>query len=43
MKDFLVVTEQPVERVLRFLVGLALLSLVFVGPTHNIGIAGDVL
>ena len=32
MKDFLTVTEHPVERVLRVLVGLALLSLVFVGP-----------
>lgn len=32
MKDFLVVTEHPVERVLRVLAGLALLSLVFVGP-----------
>jgi hypothetical protein len=32
MKDFLVVTEHPVERVLRVLVGIGLLSLVFVGP-----------
>ncbi len=32
MKKFLVVTEHPVERVLRILVGLGLLSLVLVGP-----------
>jgi hypothetical protein len=32
MKDFLVVTEHPAERVIRVLVGLGLLSLVFVGP-----------
>jgi hypothetical protein len=32
MKDFLVVTEHPVERVVRVLVGLAILSLVFIGP-----------
>ena len=32
MKNFLVVTEHPVERVLRVLVGVVLLSLVFVGP-----------
>jgi hypothetical protein len=32
MKDFLVVTEHPVERVIRVLVGLAILSLVFLGP-----------
>ncbi len=32
MKDFLIVTEHPVERVLRALVGLAILSLVFFGP-----------
>jgi hypothetical protein len=32
MKDFLVVTEHPIERVFRVLVGIGLLSLVFVGP-----------
>ncbi len=32
MKKFLVVTEHPVERVVRVLLGLAILSLVFVGP-----------
>lgn len=32
MKDFMVVTEHPVERVLRVLLGLAILSLVFFGP-----------
>lgn len=32
MKDFLQVTEHPVERVLRVLVGLGVISLAFVGP-----------
>ncbi len=32
MKSFLVVTEHPVERVVRVLIGPGLLSLVFVGP-----------
>ena len=32
MKNFLVVTEHPVERVLRVLVGVVVLSLVFLGP-----------
>jgi len=32
MRNFLVVTEHPVERVIRVLLGLVLLSLVFVGP-----------
>lgn len=32
MNKFLVVTEHPVERVVRVLVGLGVLSLVFVGP-----------
>lgn len=32
MKNFLVVTEHPVERVIRIIIGLAVLSLVFVGP-----------
>jgi hypothetical protein len=32
MKDFLVVTEHPIERVIRVLVGLVLLCFVFVGP-----------
>jgi len=32
MKDFLVVTEHPVERVIRVVVGVVLVSLVFIGP-----------
>ena len=32
MKNFLVVTEHPVERVIRVLVGVVVLSLVFIGP-----------
>ena len=32
MADFLVVNEHPLERVLRVLVGLGVLSLVFIGP-----------
>ena len=40
MKDFLVVTEHPVERVLRTLVGLALISLVFLGPKSPWGWIG---
>lgn len=32
MKNFLMVTEHPIERVLRVLIGLAVLSLVFFGP-----------
>ena len=32
MRNFLVVTEHPVERVIRVLVGLGLISLVFIGP-----------
>ena len=32
MRNFLVVTEHPLERVLRVLIGLVGLSLVFVGP-----------
>ena len=32
MKNFLVVTEHPVERVLRVVIGLVGISLVFVGP-----------
>ncbi|MGE5113653.1 MAG: DUF2892 domain-containing protein [Acidobacteriaceae bacterium] len=32
MKNFLVVTEHPVERVIRVLIGLGLISLVFIGP-----------
>ena len=32
MKKFLIVTQHPIERVIRVLIGLALLSLVFVGP-----------
>ena len=40
MKDFLVVTEHPVERVIRVLVGIGLLSLVFVGPKTPWGWVG---
>ncbi len=32
MNDFLQVTEHPLERVLRVLVGLGVISLAFVGP-----------
>ena len=32
MKNFFVVTEHPVERVIRALIGFGLLSLVFIGP-----------
>jgi len=32
MRNFLVVTEHPIERVIRVLVGLGLISLVFIGP-----------
>jgi hypothetical protein len=32
MRNFLVVTEHPIERVIRVLIGLVLISLVFVGP-----------
>ncbi|HSH69627.1 MAG TPA: DUF2892 domain-containing protein [Deferrisomatales bacterium] len=32
MKDFGVVNEHPVERVVRIVIGLALVSLAFVGP-----------
>lgn len=40
MKDFLVVTEHPAERVLRVLVGLGAISLVFVGPKSPWGWLG---
>jgi len=32
MKNFLMVTQHPAERVIRVLAGLALISLVFIGP-----------
>jgi len=32
MKNFLVVTEHPIERVIRVLIGVAILTLVFIGP-----------
>ncbi len=32
MKNFLTVTQHPVERVFRVLVGVVVLSLVFIGP-----------
>ena len=37
MRNFLVVTEHPIERVLRVLVGIAGISLVFVGPKSALG------
>lgn len=40
VKDFLAVTVHPVERVIRVLVGLALLSLVFIGPKTSWGWIG---
>lgn len=43
MKDFLVITEHPLERVLRVLLGLGLLSLVFVGPKTPWGWFGVIL
>ncbi len=43
MKDFLSVTEHPIERVLRVLVGLALISLVFLGPKTPWGWIGVIL
>ncbi len=32
MKNFLLVTEHPIERVVRILIGLGVVSLVFIGP-----------
>lgn len=43
MKDFLAVTEHPVERVVRVLLGLVLLSLVFTGPKTPWGWFGIIL
>jgi Protein of unknown function (DUF2892) len=43
MKDFLAVTEHPSERVIRVLLGLALLSLVFIGPKTPWGWLGIIL
>lgn len=40
MKDFLVVTEHPIERVVRVLVGLVGIGLVFVGPKTAWGWVG---
>ncbi|HQR68227.1 MAG TPA: DUF2892 domain-containing protein [Thermoanaerobaculia bacterium] len=42
MKNFLVVTEHPVERVIRVLIGLGLISIVFVGPKTPWGWIGIV-
>lgn len=42
MKNFLLVTQHPVERIIRVLVGVALLSLVFVGPQTPWGWIGIV-
>jgi hypothetical protein len=40
MKNFLVVNEHPIERVIRVLVGVGLISLVFVGPKTALGWIG---
>ena len=32
MRNFLIVTQHPIERVIRVLVGIAILSIVFIGP-----------
>ena len=37
MNKYLVVTEHPVERVLRVVIGLAGISLVFLGPKTALG------
>ena len=42
MKNFLVVTEHPIERVVRVLVGLGIVSLVFIGPKTPWGCLGVV-
>ncbi len=41
--DFTVVTEHPVERVVRVLAGIVLLALVFVGPKTPWGWLGLIL
>ena len=38
MRNFLVVTEHPVERVLRVVIGLVGISLVFVGAEVRLGL-----
>jgi hypothetical protein len=43
MKNFLMITEHPIERVIRVLLGLALISLVFVGPKTPWGWIGILL
>jgi hypothetical protein len=43
MKNFLMVTEHPIERVIRVLLGLALISLVFIGPKTPWGWIGILL
>ena len=42
MKNYFAVTEHPVERAIRVLIGLGLLSLVFVGPKTPWGWIGIV-
>ncbi len=42
MNRFLAVNEGPVDRVLRVLIGIALLALVFVGPKTWWGLIGFV-
>jgi len=42
MKSFLTVTQHPVERAIRVLAGVVLLSLVFVGPQTPWGWLGIV-
>ena len=42
MKNYLLVTEHPVERIIRMLVGVGLIGLVFVGPQTPWGWIGVV-
>ena len=42
MNKFLTVTEHPIERALRVVIGLALIALVFVGPKTAWGWIGIV-
>ena len=42
MKNFFAVTEHPVERVIRVLVGIGLIAIVFVGPKTPWGWIGVV-
>ena len=40
MKNFLLITEHPIERVTRVLIGIGLISIVFVGPKTGWGWLG---